>query len=163
MINMEYEIEIHEMLETESVWANDTRPDVSSVFMTSARSALAASYPTGMPPDKELRELNAWCELYRFELFELAKIQKETETKQWRIRLIELASTPAGRWVDLSVRLSSFIRLFGLPPRAQYMPFVSSENSPPISLFSGPTQWLFQGPPAEELLTARKQTPRNPA
>lgn len=125
---MEYETEDQQTIEAGSAWADYTRPDVSSVFMTLARRALATSDGSGMPADEALRRLAKWCELYRFELFELSKIQTDTESKQRRIWLYELASMPTGRWVDLRVRLSSFIRLFGLPPRPQYTSFLTAEG-----------------------------------
>lgn len=128
MTDMEYETEDQQTIEAGSAWDDYTRPDVSSVFMTLARRALATSDGSGMPPDEELRRLAKWCELYRFELFALSKIQTDPESKQRRIWLYELASMPTGRWVDLRVRLSSFIRLFGLPPRSQQASFLSAEK-----------------------------------
>jgi hypothetical protein len=128
MTDMEYETEDQQTIEAGNAWDDYTRPDVSSVFMTLARRALATSDGSGMPPDEELRRLAKWCELYRFELFALSKIQTNTESKQRRIWLLELASMPTGRWLDLRTRLSSFTRLFGLPPRPQTMPFLSAEG-----------------------------------
>lgn len=125
---MKYKTDDEEIMKTAAVRADSARPDVSSVFMTLARRALAACDETGMPPEVELKRLAKWCEFHRLELFELSKIQGGPESRQRRIWLYELASMPTGRWVDLRFRLSSFIRLFGLPPRSQYKPFMSAES-----------------------------------
>jgi hypothetical protein len=124
---MEYETEDEEVMKTATARTNSARPDVSSVFMALARRALADSDKTGIPQDEELKRLAKWCELYRSELYELSKIQKDPESRQRRIWLHELASMPPGRWADMRIRLFSFIRLFGLPPRSQSMPFMSAE------------------------------------
>ncbi len=103
------------------------RADVSSVFMMLARRALEMADSSGMPPDLELRRLAAWCELHRNELHKLSKRHDDAESRQRRIWLHELASTPTGRWVDLRGRLASFIRTFGRLPRSQNEPFLSHE------------------------------------
>ena len=114
-------------MKTATARTNSAQPDVSSVFMDLARRALADSDKTGMPQDEDLQRLAKWCEFYRIELFERSKIQKDPESRQRRIWLHELASMPPGRWAGMRIRLSSFIRLFGHPPRSQYMPFMSAE------------------------------------
>lgn len=106
-------------------------PSVSTVFMNLARHALAGAGSSGMPPEEDLRRLAKWCDLHRHELLRLSRVQDDPESKQRRIWLLELATMPSGRWVDLRSRLGSFIRLFGLPPRAQYEPFLSREAIAP--------------------------------
>lgn len=101
---------------------------VSSVFMRLARQALSASGNTGVPSESDLRRLAKWCEIHRHELHRLSRIQGDPEIDQRRTWLLELATVPSGRWMDFRSQLGPFIRLFGLPPRSQFEPFLSPEK-----------------------------------
>jgi hypothetical protein len=126
---MDYEVDDQEVVETSINWTDLSPSDISTVFMTLARRALAAREKAGIPLRDDLRRLARWCELHRHVLFDLSKIQVDPESRQRAVWLHELASVPTGGWDDLRARLASFIRLFGSPPRSKFAPFLSAEGS----------------------------------
>jgi hypothetical protein len=106
---------------------------VSSHFMKLVRDHLANSDAEPGEITLELELLITLCTHHAAVLRRLAGESHDAETRQRKIWIMDLASTPVGNWLPLRARLASFIRLFSLPPRARGAWLFSPEGGEPAA------------------------------
>ncbi len=104
---------------------------ISVHFMELVRAHLSNNnvQPGLITPEIEL--IITLCTHHGRALHKMARDSNDDETSQRKIWIMDFASIPAGDWLPLRARLSSFIRLFSLPPRARNSHLFSPETHKP--------------------------------